>query len=93
LCKRQNDWIMGKVKYNRLGTLFYKQPGSVQKKVREDLALYKLKWGRFRYWFTVPDENLIEMPTSLKTVACKNIPQAEKHFKLPNPEALTLFDS
>lgn len=83
---------MGKVKYNCLGTLFYEEPGSVQKKVREDLALYKLKWSRFRYWFTVADDNLVEMPTSLKTIACRNIPQAEKLFKLPNPEVPTLFD-
>lgn len=83
---------MGKEDFNRFGTLFYKQPGSVQKKIREDLVLYRLKWGRFRYWFTVADENLVEMPTSLKTIACKNIPQAEKLFKLPNPEVPTLFD-
>ena len=83
---------MGKEDFNRLGKLFYKQPGSVQLKIKEDLQLYSQKWGRFRYWFTVADDNLVEIPTILKTIVCRNIPQAEKLFKLPDPSVPSLFE-
>ena len=78
---------------NRLGKLFYDQPGSKQLKIKEDLRAYSQKWGRFRYWFTVDNSNLVEIPTILKTIVCRNIPQAEKLFKLPDPEVPTLFDN
>ncbi|TDB69077.1 hypothetical protein [Arundinibacter roseus] len=82
---------MGKENFNQLGRLFYRQPGSKQLKIKEDLVLYNQKWGRFRYWFTVPDERLVEIPTILKTIACKNMPQAEEFFKLKNTAIPTLF--
>ena len=77
---------------NKLGTLYQGQKRSVRAKIQEDLAAAGVSHQRFYNWTVKPDTKMVEMPTILKTIICKNIPRAEALFKLPNHSVPTLFE-
>ncbi|TDB60064.1 hypothetical protein [Arundinibacter roseus] len=81
---------MGKPK-NKLGLLYKRQLRSVKAKVLEDLAAAGISHQRFYNWTVKPDHKMVEMPTILKTIICKNIPKAEELFKIKNTAIPALF--
>jgi hypothetical protein len=77
---------------NKLGVLYHKLDHCDKSTLLRDLKRVGISHQRFYNWHTMPNERLLNMPTIMKDIVCRHLPQAQKLFKLPNPEVPTLFD-
>lgn len=92
LYKWHIELTMAKEK-NKLGKLYQQQRRPVRAQILEDLAAAGVSHQRFYNWTVKPDNRMVEMPTILKTIICRNIPKAESLFRLPSKAIPCLFET